>query len=102
MNTLPLTSVISRNPEAVYTEIEQEMVMLEPKKAVFCHVNPIGTVLWSLLDGKVLSLDALCNHIHQQYDVTHAQCVEDVRQFINEMVALNLLVVTHSTTDVCI
>ena len=68
--------------------------MLEPTKAVFCNLNPIGSVLWSLLEDCVLSLETLCSYIHQHYEVTEAQCAEDVRQFINDMVTLNLLVVT--------
>ena len=69
--------------------------MLEPEKAIFCNVNPMGTALWALLENTALSLDVLCNHTHQHYDVTEAQCLEDVTQFINEMVALNLLRVTN-------
>lgn len=95
MNTLQQTSIISRNPEVTYTQIDQEMVMLEPEKAVFCNLNPMGSVLWSLLKNSALSLETLCNHIHQHYEVTEDQCVKDVTQFINEMVALNLLMVTN-------
>lgn len=95
MNTLSKTCIISRNPEVAYTQIDQEMVMLEPEKAVFCNVNPIGTALWALLENTALSLEVLCNHIYQHYEVTEAQCVEDATQFINEMVALNLLMVTN-------
>ena len=95
MNTLSKTCIISRNPEVAYTQIDQQLVMLEPENAVFCDVNPIGHVLWSLLESNPLSLEALCNHIHQHYEVTAAQCAEDVTQFINEMVALHLLMVTN-------
>lgn len=95
MNTLSKTCIISRNIEVAYTQIDQEMVMLEPEKAVFCNVNPIGSVLWSLLENSALSLETLCNHVHQHYEVTEAQCAEDVKQFIIEMVALNLLMVTN-------
>lgn len=95
MNTLSKTCVISINPDVVCTEVDQQLIMLEPSNTVFCDVNPMGATLWGLLEDKALSLDALCHHIHQHYEVTQTQCAEDVRQFIHEMVALNLLHVNH-------
>ena len=94
MNRLELTSMISRNPDVAYTQIDQEMVMLEPENVVFCTVNPMGTVVWRLLESTALSLTALFKHIHQHYAVAEKECIDDVTQYINEMVALNLLRVT--------
>ena len=100
MNTLFLTSKISRNHDVAYTQIEADMVMLEPDMNMFCNVNPTGAVLWTLLENNTLSLDALCKHVHQHYDVTEDECRNDVTQFVEEMATLKLLIITHD--DSCI
>ncbi len=95
MNTLCLTSNISRNQHVAYTQINTDMVMLGPDMNTFCNVNPTGAVLWTLLENNTLSLDALCQYVHKHYDVTEDECRSDVTHFVEEMVALKLLIITH-------
>ena len=90
MNTLCLTSIISRNHAIAYTQIDTDFVLLEPNTNIFCNVNPTGAALWTLLKNNALTLDALCKYICNNYRVSEEICLKDVTQFVEEMVAQNL------------
>ena len=101
MNTLCLTSKISRNHDVAYTQIDTDLVMLELEMNMFCNVNPTGAVLWTLLENNTLSLDELCKHVHKHYEVTDNECRNDVTQFVEEMAALKLLIITNDVSVSC-
>ena len=95
MNTLCLTSKISRNNDVAYTQIDSDMVILEPNMNNFCKLNPTGAELWNLLEQEELTLQEMCKHLHANYEITEEQCVEDVKKFIEDMALQQLLIVTN-------
>ena len=94
MNKLSLNNKLSRNHNVAFTEIDSDLVMMGPNNNLFYGVNSVGTHIWSLLEFDTLSLNDICEHIHDSFEVTETQCVDDVTQFVEEMIAQRLLVVT--------
>ena len=94
MHKLELTSHISQNPDIEFTQIDDDLVMMGPKDSLFYGVNSVGTAIWSLLEFKGLSFSEICEQIQHNYEVTEAQCVEDIKNFIHAMVDQNMLVIT--------
>lgn len=93
MSNITLTSKISRNPDVSYTQIDNDLVMMGPKDDLFYGVNDTGTKIWSLLEFNDLTFGAIHERIQQEYEVTEAACLEDLTQFVEAMVAQNMLVV---------
>lgn len=95
MNKVNLTSIVSRNPHVVYTQIDSDLVMLDPKDQLFYGVNSIGAELWSLLEKRSLSVTEICSHVEMHYDVPETQYVGDVLSFIESMVKQNMLLLAE-------
>ena len=91
---ISLTSKISRNPDIVYTQIDDDLVMIGPEDSLFYGINSVGTKIWSLLESETLPLHAICERIQQDYDVTAPICIEDTIRFIESMVAQKIVVIT--------
>lgn len=92
MYKLDLNQHVSRNPEVAFTQIDDDLVMMDPNDSLFYGVNAMGNKIWSLLAFKTLSLSDICELIQRDYDVSEEQCVEDVKRFVEEMVEQNMLV----------
>ena len=95
MNKVCMTSIVSRNPDIVYTQIDNEMIMLDPKDQLFYGVNSIGAELWSLLEKQPLSVTEICSHVEMHYEVLETHYVGDVLSFIESMVNQNMLLLTE-------
>ena len=95
MTTLCSTSIISRNHDIAYTQIDTDFVLLEPNTNIFCNVNPTGAALWALLENNALTLDALCKYICNNYRVSEEECLKDVTQFVEEMLDQNLFIIAN-------
>ena len=94
MNKPVLTSIISRNQDVAFTQIDDDMVIMSPENSFFYGVNSVGAKIWSLLELNALSLGEICELIQRDYDVNEAQCVSDSMQFIEAMVEQNFLMIS--------
>lgn len=93
MSNLTLTSKISRNPDVSYTQIDNDLVMMGPNDDLFYGVNDTGTKIWSLLEFNDLTFGEINEHIQQGYEVAEVDCLKDLTQFVESMVAQNMLIV---------
>ena len=94
---LQRTSKIARHPKAVHGHKNEELVLINSDDMVFCNINAMGSALWFLLEDKVLSFEALCQQVQDHYQVTTAQCLEDVGRFVEDMVRLNFLTIENDS-----
>ena len=89
------TSKITANQQVAFTEIDDDVVMMGPDNGLFYGTNCVGAEIWNLLQSNVLSLSAICNQIQQIYDVEESQCATDVKQFVEDLMAQGMLIVTE-------
>ncbi len=70
--------------QAVSCEISGETVILDVPSGRYFALDPIGTQIWQWLQ-EPLTLEALCERLQTEYDVTPQRCREDVSALLSRM-----------------
>jgi len=84
--------VISRANTNVSTELDDETVILDIASGVYIGLDPIGTVIWNILNHPQ-TFASLRDKILNDYDVSKEQCVKDISVFLQELFENDLIVV---------
>jgi Coenzyme PQQ synthesis protein D (PqqD) len=82
--------MVQRNAAILWRELDGEAVLLSPAAGSSYNLNPVGTFIWKLLDGKHSSTD-IATAICQIYEVEHEQAFQDVEGIIAELRSNNLV-----------
>ena len=80
-----LENLISRVDGKISTEIDGETVILDMESGVYVGLDDIGTFVWSLMEEGI-SLQNLLNETLLEYDVESQQCLDDLQEFLSELV----------------
>jgi hypothetical protein len=77
-------------------ELDGRAAIVDPKGAELITLNPVGSLVWTLLDGKV-DVDKVVTAVTEACSpVERATVDSDVRAFLTELDALGLIVETAS------
>ena len=92
--TILLSSKVRINEDIVSRNLQGEMVLLNLKTNLYCGLDPVGTKIWHLLNEQVnkhKSLKDILNELIKEYDVSEAQCTEDLLNFIRMLKEKDLI-----------
>jgi len=78
--------VASQHPRT--SEIEERMVILDLKIQELYGLNPVGKFIWQLIQ-EPYPIEEIKKQIMAKYGIEAAQCDEDLKIFINELLAVN-------------
>ena len=93
MTTLHLSSKIKINPNIVYSIIDnKELVIITAANKCY-SVSTLGTKVWFLLASTSMTLEKICDHIQEFYDVERSNCITDVSEFVNAMARNDILMI---------
>ena len=84
------SSVIRRNPNQVFSEVDDEVVMLSITNSEYYNLNEIGSIIWRQLKEST-SLNKLISKLTQEFEVSEDECRTDVLPFINELLELGII-----------
>ena len=92
---LPLDghAALSLAPSVVSTTIPGETVVLDPRAGRYFSLEAVAQRVWELLQASTTAT-AIVDTIVDEYDVDAATCERDVRAFLDDLRARELLVVT--------
>jgi Coenzyme PQQ synthesis protein D (PqqD) len=85
------------NPSVVVTDLEDELVLLDPISKQMFSLNAVGRVLWFELPAQ--GLQAALERVTSLFDVTFDQARTDALPVIDHLLKSNLLEVTDPVTD---
>ena len=91
MDSLHLTTYVTRNPNAAFTQVNNELIIMSPDDHVYYRVNEVGAVIWSLLEKNQYTLNAIADHIQQHYSIEKERAVLGVTAFIETMLSKRIL-----------
>lgn len=91
MRALGLGAEIRRTPEAVWRTFGQETAVILPEASAVRTLNEVGTRVWELADGRTLG--ELLEILLKEFDVPRYTLEADVRAFLIELEARNLLII---------
>ena len=82
--------MLQRNSSILWRELDGEAVLLRPSAGSSYNLNPVGTFIWKLLDGKHTPAD-IATAICEVYEVEFEQALQDVQAILADMRTNNLL-----------
>lgn len=99
-NRHPINSntILQRNPEQLFTVIDDEVVMLNIKLEEYLNLNSHASYIWQQLESP-LSFSELTDHLCSAYNVEKKVCIKDTLDFIIELVEKNVIQIIHEKTS---
>ena len=82
-----------RNSKTISGRLHDELVMMDIDQGKYFSLNPVATRIWDLLE-KPMVVDELCLLLMEEYEVTDEQCRAEVREVLEEMVRLGIVLET--------
>ena len=82
--------IVAKNPKTAWRIIEGEAVILSMDTKVLRGLNPVGSRIWELIDGR-RGLEEIIQAIVQEFDVAQGEAAQDVRAFIQELLDRGLV-----------
>lgn len=94
-----LDKYVARSPEVAWRVIEGETLVITPRESALHSLNPMGTTIWELADGR-LKVSEIVDAIVEEFDVDRARAEEDATAFINELLEQGLISLTDEPAPV--
>jgi len=94
--TSPINSntILQRNPEQLFTMIDDEVVMLNIKHEEYLNLNSHASFIWQQLKNP-LSFSDLTDLLCSAYNVEKKECTKDTLDFIIEFVEKDIIQIIH-------
>ncbi len=86
-------SIIRRNKNLLFNEIDGEVVMLSIENSEYYGMDKIGSRIWELIESPV-SVNELIDKLLEEYDVTRDQCTHDTTGFLEQLAEKKLIYIT--------
>lgn len=81
---------ISRNPEQLFSIIDEEVVMLSVANGEYYNLNSVGSYIWKKLEIP-LSIGDLVEDLCDSFDVEEQLCMKDTIDFLERMIEKNII-----------
>jgi hypothetical protein len=85
MINLSLDTVVRRNPDIVATEAGGELLMMDINSDKYYGLNEVASFIWERL-AEPHSVSAVCDAIHEAFDVDKTICSQHALMFIEDMI----------------
>lgn len=83
--------VLGIRDEIVCKKIGNVYAILDLRTGAFYTLNEIAGLLWNLIKEQ-MTIDDICTHIMQQYDISHNEVMQDINAFIEFFTKEQLLI----------
>ena len=94
MTGLNATDMMTINDDVVFTQIDEDIVMMDPESGEYHGLNMVGAELWNLLDSKPMVLNDMVSYLKETYELDDVIATTDVHAFVEAMLKQDFLVVT--------
>lgn len=88
--TMPDSCRVARTDTVVFTELEDEVVMLDTEKGLYYELDAVGARIWVLLEGGTI-IGSLHSTLIDEFDVDADTCRDDLIAFLEELGTLGLV-----------
>ncbi len=83
-HTVHLESVISRSEEIIFTDLNDDVTMMDARTGKYYALPKVGGRIWTLL-AQPMSVAALCDRLLSEYRVDRKRCEEEVCALLADM-----------------
>lgn len=82
--------MLVRNPDALWTELSGHVLFMNIAKGIYFEATGIASAVWDILE-RPCSIGDLVAAIVARYEVDPKVCENDVRLFVDKLVAADLV-----------
>lgn len=79
-----------RREQVFATTLNQECLLFEKDDQLYYSIKGVGAVIWELLE-RPHTQSELVEALVESFEVSEAQCIEEVSQFLSELEAKRLI-----------
>lgn len=72
------------------SQVDNEMVFFNHETGSYFATGPVGAEIWSFL-GTPRTFQDVCEHLTVKFDVDHETCVNQVGEFLSDMINEGIL-----------
>lgn len=87
-------TILQRNPDQLFTEIDDEIVMLDIRHEEYLSLNSQASYIWKQLSTP-RSFGELTDHLCSAFNVGKEVCTRDTLDFITELVEKKIIQIIH-------
>jgi hypothetical protein len=87
---LQLSTVVKRSTQQVACNLNDEVALLQLDSALYFGLRGVGAQIWSSLE-QPRSIADICNDVVREFDVTPADCRDDVIKFLASLQEAGLI-----------
>lgn len=91
---ITLASQVRIGEDVVFRDLGGEAVLLHLRTGVYFGLDPIGTMIWNLLEAR-RTLQEILDVLTGEYEVTEGQCRRDLVKFVGQLRERGLIEVAH-------
>ena len=84
-------TIIQRNPDILASDIDGEKVMMSIQQGEYFGLGKTGSFIWDHIEQPI-SIKKLVDLITEKYEVSEAQCLNDIMPFLNDLAEKKLIV----------
>lgn len=89
---ITVASVVERSPEQVFSELDDEIVLLHVDSGAYFSANAVGAQIWRAIETPTRVSD-VCADLQSRFDVPAERCESDVLEFLNHLESKGLVVI---------
>ena len=87
-------TILQRNPDQLFTMIDEEVVMLNIKQEEYLNLNSHASYIWQQLESPH-SFGELTDQLCSVYNVEKKLCIKDTLEFIVDLVEKDIIQILH-------
>lgn len=88
------STVLQRNPDQLFTTIDDEIVMLNIKHEEYLNLNHHASYIWKHLETPC-TFGGLTDQLCSVFDVERRVCIQDTLDFITALVEKDIIQIIH-------
>jgi len=96
MSEIGRETVLKKHPDAAHRVVDGEAVIVMPRDAKVLTLNPVGTLVWSLLEARTVA--EIATLVTDEFDVNEARALEDTVAFLTDLQSRGMVI--HPENDV--
>lgn len=81
--------MLVRSSSVLWRELDGEAILLDPQAGCSYNLNPVGTLIWKLLDGQH-DAEAIVTAICEAYEVEPEQARQDMQRLLDDLLTNKL------------
>ncbi len=87
-------NVIHSSEQAVFSELEDQGVILHLTDGIYYGLNPVGVSIWKKIQNPT-TFSELVESLMDEYEVDRETCEDDARQLLSQMAAKELVIIEN-------